>query len=328
MKPHHTPSLSTRRPHARRGARTLLALAAAGCAFAAQAVPVSVSIGGLPAGLAPVLTVQRNVCPDGMGWVSNPSQALTEQSTTVIERIVLPTGQVTFRSRIITRYVASFDTPVTPAQGGAAFDVRCSTTGIANDLFRFGIRVPGLNAADQPTTANGFVAETLQSTSVTVNATLAAKTTSFAPTLTALARGMIHTVDAGHATSLGTVTGQQLDFLRPSSLIPGGFTRAARIFVRADGVGCVQSGSATRCLGEPTLPEAGGVLLRGLQRTVSGQPGVVRFQFELMHGFPTGTLKLRAAADATDLDAYLVDGTPQALDLLPWQAMEQTVTVQ
>jgi len=54
----------------------------------------------------------------------------------------------------------------------------------------------------------------------------------------------------------------------------------------------------------------------------------VRFQFELMQNFPTGTLRLRAAADASDLPAYLVDGAAQAIQLLPWQALDQTVTVQ
>jgi hypothetical protein len=33
-------------------------------------------------------------------------------------------------------------------------------------------------------------------------------------------------------------------------------------------------------------------------------------------------------ADALDLPAYQVDGVPQALNLLPWQGMTQTVTVQ
>jgi hypothetical protein len=53
-----------------------------------------------------------------------------------------------------------------------------------------------------------------------------------------------------------------------------------------------------------------------------------RFSFQLAPTFPIGTLKLRALADATDLPEYLVDGSPQALDLLPWAALEQTVTVQ
>lgn len=325
---HHNPLAHPAGRTIARGARTLIGLAAAACTWAAQAVPVTVAVDGLPPGLSPVLTVQRNVCPDGMGWASNPSQNLSEQSFTVFDRVLLPSGQFTFRSRVVTRYVASFDTPATPVQGGAAWDVRCSAVGIAPDLFRFGIRVPGLDARDRPAVQSGFLAETPQSATVSVNATLAARTTAFTPTLGSLARGMVHTLDTGHNASLGAVTAQHIDFLRPLALLPGSFTRAARIFVRADGVGCVQAGTTTRCLGEPNLAEAGGVLLRGVQRNVPGQPGVVRFQFELMHSFPVGTLKLRAAADATDLAAYLVDGTPQALDLLPWQALEQTVTVQ
>lgn len=98
--------------------------------------------------------------------------------------------------------------------------------------------------------------------------------------------------------------------------------------MRSDGVGCVQAGTTTRCLGGAGLAEAGGVMLRGVQRNILGQPGVVRFQFELLHSFPTGALKLGATADAADLPAYLVDGLPRQLDLLPWQSMTQAVTVQ
>lgn len=308
--------------------RSLVALAAAGASLAAQAVPVTVAIGGLPSGLAPVLTVQRNVCTDGLSWLNNPSQPLTEQSITVIDRIVLPTGLVTFRPRIITRYVASFDTQATPDPNGATPQVRCSATGMDNDRFRFGLRVPGVGTSGQPAALGGFVAERLQAGPVVVNATVAARTTSFLPQVDALARGMTHTFTARYESSLGAVQSQQIDFLRPSTLFPGSHTRAARLFVRDDGVGCVQAGTTTRCLGGPTLAEAGGVLLRGVQRNILGQPGVVRFQFELMHSFPTGALKLSAVADAADLPAYLVDGAPQVLNLLPWQAMTQAVTVQ
>jgi hypothetical protein len=308
--------------------RSLVALAAAGASLAAQAVPVTVSIGGLPSGLAPVLTVSRNVCTDGLSWLNNPSQPLTEQNLTVLDRIVLPSGLLTFRPRVITRYVASFDTQATPDPAGPTPQLRCSVTGMDTDRFLFGVRVPGLNAGNRPSTLGGFVAETPQAGPVKVNATLAARTTSFLPAVDALARGMVHSFNVRYESSLGAVQSQAVDFLRPASFFPGSFLRAARIFVRADGVGCVQAGSTTRCLGEPTLPEAGGVLLRGVQRNILGQPGVVRFQFELMHSFPTGSLKLNAVADALDLPAYQVDGVPQALNLLPWQGMTQTVTVQ
>ena len=59
-----------------------------------------------------------------------------------------------------------------------------------------------------------------------------------------------------------------------------------------------------------------------------GAAGAARFQFELLPTFPVGTLKLRATADASDLAEYLVDGTPQVLDLLPFTPLDQTVTVQ
>jgi hypothetical protein len=309
--------------------RRLIAAAALAAIGTAHAVPVTVSINGLPPGLSATLTVKRNVCPDGMGWVDNAAQALTETSQTIIERVTTPLGQTTFRSRVVTRYVASFDTPVTPASSPIAYERRCSTLGMADDLFQFGIQVQGFNAGGQAAKLSGFVAQTLQSASVAVNATLAAKTNSFTPVNGgALARGMVHTLEANFGSSLGGVQGQRLDLQRPSALIPGMFSTVASLFVRSDGAACVQAGASTHCLGEPGLVQAGNVILRGLQRNIQGQPGTVRFQFELMQGFGTGTLRLRAAADASDLPAYLVDGTPQAIQLLPWQALDQTVTVQ
>lgn len=308
--------------------RHLLALAAAVTALGAQAVPVSVVVNGLPAGLSPSLVIKRNVCPDGMGWATNAPKALTETSHTIIEQVSLPFGQTTFRSRIVTRYTATFDTPATPATN-EPWDKRCSTLGMNEDLFSFSVRVPGLNANDQPAELLAGVATTPQTGPISLNVTMAAKTTSFTPAINTLSRGVAQTVDTSFSASMGSVAGQRLDFLRPSSLLPGSFTRVASIFVRAsDNAACVQAGATTRCLGSTGPVEAGGVVLRSLQRTVQGQPGVVRFQFELASSFPIGTLRLRAAADATDLAAYLVDGTPQALDLLPWQGKDEDLTVQ
>ena len=316
---------STARPL--RTLRHLLAAAATLATLGAQAVPVTVSIGGLPPGLAPVLGVQRNVCPDGMGWVNNPSQTLTETSTTVFELVTLAGGQTMFRPRTVTRYVASFDTPVTPATRTQPFEVRCSAVAISDDRFQFTLRIPGVDANDQPATTLSSLGGALQGGPVLINPTLAARTVSFTPALSTLTRNVTTSVDVGYTASIGNVQGQRLDFLRPSTLIPGLFSRVASLFVRSsDGAACVQAGSTTRCMAGTTAVEAGGVTLRGLQRVAAS--GATRFSFQLAPTFPIGTLKLRALADASDLPEYLVDGTPQALDLLPWAAKEQTVTVQ
>jgi len=315
-------STSTVRP-----LRTMLAAAAALTSLGAQAVPVTVSIGGLPPGLAPVLGVQRNVCPDGMGWVNNPSQTLTETSSTVFEQVTLPGGQTMFRSRTVTRYVASFDTPVTPATRTQPFEVRCSAVAISDDRFQFTLRIPGVDAKDGPATTLTSLGSAPQGGPVAINQTQAARTVSFTPALATLTRNVPTTVDASYSTTIGAVQGQRLDFLRPSTLIPGLFSRVASLFLRtSDGAACVQAGSTTRCLSGGTAVEAGGVTLRSLQRI--GGSSAARFSFQLAPTFPIGTLKLRALADATDLPEYNVDGSPQALDLLPWAALEQTVTVQ
>lgn len=312
--------------------RLAAGLALAMGALAAQAVPVSVAINGLPPGLSPVVAVKRNTCPDGMGWKHNASQALTETSTTVFDRITLPSGQTTIRSRVVTRYVASFDTPATLVSSpGDLTERRCSSTGMAPDLFRFELQVPGFAETGRATTLNAFLGETPQAAPVTLNSTQAARTTSLTvPAGGTLARGMTHTLDARFDTTLGTVQAQRLLVQRPSALIPGLFSTTATLFVRAsDGAACVQAGASTRCLGDGSFPEAGGVILRGIQRGGAGlQPGTVRFQFELAQGFATGAARLTATAEASDLPAYRVDDTPQPLDLLPWQASIQTVTVQ
>jgi hypothetical protein len=314
--------------------RYLLALGAATASLATQAVPVSVSIDGLPQGLAPVLTIERDNCTDGYGFIPNPSQPLTETSRTLIERVVLPSGIVVFRPVVRTRYVATFDTLATP-DPSVPLQVPCSAGG-SPDLFRFGLKVPGRDTSNQPvvleTTPDqeGFAP---QAGPVVYRTTLSARTTDFSPTVDALARGMVHTFTARFESDLGAVESQRIEFVRPSTLHPGAEVVVVRIFVRNDGVGCVQALSTTRCMGGPGLAEAGGVQLRGVQRAVPGQPGfllpgAVRFQFELLHSFPTGPVKLRAAARMRDLPAYLVNGQPQALNLLPWQGMSQTVVVQ
>jgi hypothetical protein len=319
-----TPRIPACRPR-----RSLLALAAAAAAFGAQAVPISVSISGLPPGLAPVLDIQRSTCPGSqVQWLNNPSQPLTEFSHTVIEPVTLPSGQMTLRSRVITVYTASFNTERTPGSFYiSALEVRC--TAIFSDLFHFSLRVPGLGNADQPASAGLSLGHVQQSNTAPINRTLAAKTTSFSPALNTLSRGVPQTVDTTHEASIGTVQGQRLDFLRPSTPSAGAFNRVASLFVRtSDSARCVQAGSTTRCLSGSTPVEAGGVRLHGLQRNVDGQAGKARFQFELLPSFPIGTLKLVASADASDLPAYIVDGVPQALDLLPWQPAMQTVSVQ
>ncbi|MFO1330061.1 MAG: hypothetical protein U1F56_22125 [Rubrivivax sp.] len=307
-----------------------LALAAAALStWQAHAVQVSATVSGLPPGLSAVLTVKRNVCPDGMGWIDNPSVPLTETSFTTIEQVTGFGGMVSFRTKVVTRYVASFDTPASTGSGVPAYEVRCSTVGIASDQFAFGLRIAGQDAADQPASATASLGTTSQTGPVTVARTMAAATSAFTPSLQVLSRGIAQTMDATFGTTIGTVQGQRIDFLRPNPLILGSFTKVASIFVRSsDNAACVQAGTTTQCLSGSTPVEAGGVRLVSLQRTVSGLPGTSRFRFELTGAFPIGTLKLRAAANASDLPSYLVDGAPQSIDLLPWQPLEQTVTVQ
>ena len=194
------------------------------------------------------------------------------------------------------------------------------------DLFRLTLKVPGEDANGQPTTTLTSLGQFPQNAAINTSATMSARTTSFTPAVSVLTRNVTTTMEARYTTSIGALQGQRLDFLRPSTLIPGAFSRVASVFIRTtDNAACVQAGSTTRCLSGTTPVDAGGVRLRGLTRNTAG---TTQFQFDLMPTFPVGTLKLRATADASDLAEYLVDGTPQVLDLLPFVPMDQTVTVQ
>lgn len=313
-----TPSIPVRR------LRSLLALAALATAFSAQAVPVNVTLSGLPPGLAPVIDIHRTICPGTQfGWAFNPSQPLTEFSHTVIEPVTLPGGLTTLRSRFVTLYTANFDTPRTPVTVYPNLEVRCTPS--FRDVFQFFLRVPGVDSNDDPAHAESVLGVAHQnSTVVTINRTLAARTIRFTPTTSVLTRNAAISLEASYSTDIGTIQGQRLDFLRPSPLGPNAFIRAASLFIRtSDGASCVQAGSITRCLTGSTPVDAGGVRLLSPITT-----GPTRFLFELLPTFAIGTLKLRATADASDLAGYLVDGAPQALDLLPLTPMEQTVTVQ
>ena len=216
-----TPRIPACRPR-----RSLLALAAAAAAFGAQAVPISVSISGLPPGLAPVLDIQRSTCPGSqVQWLDNPSQPLTEFSHTVIEPVTLPGGQTTLRSRVITGCTASFNTQRTPGPDFPQLDVRCSSG--PTDLFHFSLRVPGLGNDDQPASTVSSLDHARQGSSETFNHRVAAKTTSFSPTLNTLSRGVSQTVETRSEASIGTVHGQRLDFLRPSTASASAFNRVA-----------------------------------------------------------------------------------------------------
>lgn len=316
------------RPATRSGlARRLSAAALAFGAGVAQAVTVTVSIGGLPAGLEPFIAVQRNTCGDGEFFVDNPEQPLRASPLTTFEQVPQLGGGFALRPVVVTRYVATFDTPATPVGARGTPERRCSLEGIA-DRFRFTLHVPGFDAADRATTLSTQVAETAQTGPLTVSTTLSAATTTMGPTFATVSRGVLNRVDATHKSDLGDVRSPRVDLLRPSTLLPGLFTRVASLFQRADGILCVQSGSVTRCQGQGAALEAGGVILRGFTNRIYGRPGLVRFEYELTQAFPVGPLKLRASAESVDLESYVVGDSPQPLDLLPWQPREVSVTVQ
>jgi hypothetical protein len=111
-----------------------------------------------------------------MGWITDTPQTLTEQVTTTIEQVIMPGGQLQFRPKQIIRYVATFDTPATPAQSNNPLELRCSNLGHP-DEFSFGLRIKGANAAGQPAVATAFVGRTPQGPTVSLGATMAAKTT-------------------------------------------------------------------------------------------------------------------------------------------------------
>jgi hypothetical protein len=323
-----TPTNSHVATIARRGLLAAAVMSVLAAALPAHAVQVSVAVGGLPPGLSPSVVVMRTTCRNVTGFTSNPEQALTETSNTVFESVILPSGQATIRSKVVTRYVASFDTPVTPSGFTGPLEHNCSLSGSLVDTFNFKIKVPGVTSTGQPTSVSGFIPGYFPQGPVTASGTMIAQTTFLtAPPFGTLSRGMRHSIYATYKTTMGVVQAQRLDFQRPSN-VPGVFTTVATLFVGADGSACVKAGSTTRCLNDGASPEAGGVLLRDIKRSMYGMPDQVSFEFELTQSFAPGTVRVRASADAADLPAYIVDGAPQVLNLLPWQAKSETFTVQ
>ena len=308
--------------------RSLAGLTLAAATAASLATPVTVSISGLPPGLQPVLQTMRNVCPDGMGWARNAPQALTEQTSTVFERVTLPGSKVQFRPRIVTRYVAQFDTPATTNTRSPAWEVQCSATGMNDDWFQFSVDVPGTDAQGRPQVQTVSLGQTPQRGPLVLQQTLAARTTSISlstPAQDLLPRGMLHTVRMGLSVSSGTVQQASLDLLRPVPSNPQLRVAVARLFQRANGTACIQAGGNTRCLGDTPGPLMhGGLVLHAM----SSNQRQATVQFTLMQDFPAGALTLRSSADASDLPFYLVDGVPTPMDLLPWTGLDQAVTVQ
>ena len=310
--------------------RTVAGLACAGASLACLATPVTVSIGGLPAGLTVQLKTQRNVCPDGMGWITNPAQALTEQTFSTFDRVTLPGGGFQLRQRLVTRYTASFDTPVTPPNSNQLPEIRCSRVGIGADQLRFTVQVAGADDSGRAAQWSAALGSFPMDTPVALNTTLEARTTALtlsppaAPDL--LPRGMRHSLTLNLAASGGTVSQASVSLLRPLATSPLLRTSVARLFQREDGRACIQAQGSTRCLGDAPGPLMhGGVELHGIVSAGGGQTSI---QFSLLQDFPVGPVALRASAQASDLPYYQVDGSLTAMDLLPWQALERSFTVQ
>lgn len=302
----------------------LLACMAAACSTAAvRAVPVSVSVEGLPPGLTVRADVERNVCPDGVGWAGNPSQPMSEQTSVEYETFTSSTGQAVMRPKLVTRYVASFDTQTTPAPNPQKWDIRCSAVGMDTDRFKFGVSVSGLNLLGGRTLISGIFAETAQ-TAVSVSAKLAARTTALTTDGPVWTRNLRHGVNMSYSASLGSVGAQRLELLRPRA--DGTLDLVASIYVDKERRTCLRAGSSLQCSDIASVEAAGVRAYPVALGTTTWRR--TEFVVALLPDFAPGPLKLRGSADATDLARYFVDGTPLELDLLPWQPSVLDLTVQ
>jgi hypothetical protein len=132
-------------------------------------------------------------------------------------------------------------------------------------------------------------------------------------------RNVTYTVQTGFSSSIGGVRDARLELLRP--LASGGYAVVATLFQGNGNLLCAQVKDLTRCQSADDIyPQLGGIELRGYTASL--------FQFRLLSNFPIGPLRLRTSADAQDLARYFVNGMPEALDLLPWEAAVLDVTVQ
>ncbi|MFG6440161.1 hypothetical protein [Roseateles sp. LKC17W] len=300
-------------------------------------VPLSVSIEGLPAGLAPRVVTERLFCGDGnfTHVVKNPELVLQAVTTQRFDWITLPTGLRQLQVTPVTRYVGNFQMPYGRQPGDPTIVVECNTSwGYPENQhpMQMSLRVDGIVAgrpASQFINLGPLGVRYQSPQPVQLNRTLASMTEhlwSWTAQDGGLARGMRHNVQATFRSDTGaaqpTLT---IKTAPPQGPFLGISRTLAELFQHVDGRSCVKADGVVRCIGDEPGPVLHGNLrLWGVQRYDER----VVFLFELLQSFPTGSVQLVASARSTELGSYIGPGGVVPAPLLPWQAKTMTLRVQ
>jgi hypothetical protein len=330
-----------------------IAVIAGGLPLTAEATSVKVTVESLPGGLTVGVAGGFMHCPpNGTAFlVPAAGTLLTEETVTVFERVTLPDGRTTIRSRFVSTGRYSGEINVTPpnSNGCAAIPV---------DTFGYFYSVAGEDANGTPhlrATQTFFPGPLAGQAALQFNDILKAESLSIVETGSApatLSRGQFHTLTVRHGDSFGpdAILTPSLEFTQRFTVgatpgappsFPGfpGFQGFQGISLNlsvlkitlTDGQVCLRVGGTTQCRAR----SAGGNLAVGpvtvnvgqTSNTAANNERVVNWVFRLEPTFGAGNFVVTAVANDADLSSYAVNGVQQPLDLLPWKPLQLPVTV-
>lgn len=304
---------------------------------AESAVVATVRVGGLPSGLSVSFRGEFTRCDAGgpAQFISTGAVALTEQTLVSFEReTVLGQPRIVRKER--THYVGetAFEPPA---------DNGCSV--VPDGTFRYFYGIGGETADGQPRIRSTAVirsATLVDGRDVQFNDILKGETESItqngaAPTT--IPKGQFQDWSVTYLNSFGNRSTRQMSlefFQTTDAVLPiaiGASRSVSRIKMTLtdDNQLCLRVDGTTRCRlrqqrGELT---SGGVTVSvgGTTISLDGKRTHVNWRFRIDPAFQGGALTASASAEDRDPIAYLIDGEPQARDLLPWVPLRLPVTV-
>jgi hypothetical protein len=311
----------------------LLSILSAGT-LAAQGNTVNITVDGLPGGLQVAVRKEVLSCAT-IPFRFVPQSGvlnLSEESFTTIEQGTQP-GLPSLRLVVHARYTGT--TVVTPS---ANCEPNVRPTSVA--------LITMVSAEDNGSTTSrqkGVVPVISATAPTNVNITLEAKTVRINENFQTLqpnapiARGILHRWAVNYFDSYGSasVITPSLDFTQPG-ISPFGlstnFSQAKmwittdnRVCLRVAGVAqCAQTGNIT--VGNVTVDADDTLESVGPNASPDSGKSVV-WRFSLGTTFPLETFNVIASAEDQDLDAYIVNGEPEVLNLLPWKSLKLPIVV-
>lgn len=300
----------------------------------AQARTINIEADGLPAGLNVSFALEFARCTaNGMTFVAAGSVTLDEHSWTTYEPVTLPNGLPSLRAVVHTEYLGQLSVFL-PANNGCQ-SVPNNTArsfygilGESNGAQAFRRTNPVGRILSSPTMN---IAETISAfTRVIVDSNAQAPAASIARSTTANSRWAVGYDDHFGAASISSPS---LSITQLVVGFGGMLTTQTRIkmILNTAGQVCLTVDGATVCRAR----SQGGTLVNGavsvnvgqLQDTNNQIERSVLWVFRIDPTFPAGNFNAVAGASDDDPMEYLVDGSPEPLNLLPWKNMVIPITI-